>query len=173
METFIEPDGRPASGGPELFSHARTRTTIFKRHQGRLYFQTSGRHIGLIDGRLFCCRDLKTLARIVDLMNTDPRTGGKMGGKTVPRNVMRIPLDDSVVWASDTADLCGLAVGRDGLVALHHDRAEGISVEGRSLWTVPLPATAVRWGIALTGKQCVVTLSDGQLVCLAKGEPAP
>ncbi|KKK64884.1 hypothetical protein LCGC14_2979700, partial [marine sediment metagenome] len=38
METFLEPDGRPSSGGPELFSNKRTRTTIFKRHQGRVYF---------------------------------------------------------------------------------------------------------------------------------------
>jgi len=26
----------------------------------------------------------------------------------------------------------------------------------------------VRWGVALTGKECVVTLSDGLVVCLVK-----
>jgi hypothetical protein len=77
-------------------------------------------------------------------------------------------MDDSILWAGNTADLRGLAVGIDGLVVLHHDSAEGISLDGRSLWTAQLPAPPVRWGIALTGKECVVTLSDGLVACLVK-----
>jgi outer membrane protein assembly factor BamB len=166
-ETFLEPDGRPWSNGPELFSHKRTRTTIFKRHQGRAYFRTSGRHVALVDGRLFCARDPEALDRIVELMNTDPKTGEKLRGGP-PRDVMQVPVDDSVLWASDAADVRGLAVGADGLVVLHAKRVEGLSAEGRSLWSVPLPAPPVRWGVALTRKHCVVTLSDGTVVCLAK-----
>jgi len=165
MEMFLEPDDRPLCIGPELFSNKQTRTTIFKRHQGRVYFQTSGRHIALVDGRLFCSRDPEALDHIVDLMNKDPKTGRSL---TVPRDVMQIPVDDSILWASNTADVCGLAVGADGVVALHKKSVEGLSPEGRSLWTVPLPASPVRWGVALTGKQCVVTLSDGVVVCLVK-----
>jgi len=162
MEMFLEPGDKPSCTGPELFSNERARTTIFKRHQGRVYFQTSGRHIALIDGRLFCSRDPQALDRIVDLVNKYPKTSGKI------RDVMQVPLDDSVLWAGTTSDVCGLAVGADGLVALHHDSAEGISIDGRSLWTAQLPAPPVRWGAALTGKECVVTLSDGLVVCLAK-----
>jgi hypothetical protein len=169
MEMFLEPGDKPSCSGPELFSHEQARTTIFKRHQGRVYFQTSGRHIALVDGRPFCSRDSRALDRIVDLMNKDPKTGGKMGGGTVPRDVMKVPVDDSVLWAGKTADLRGLAVGADGLVLLHHDRAEGVSIDGRSLWDARLPAPPVRWGVALTGKECVVTLSDGLVVCLVKG----
>ncbi len=168
MEMFLEPDGKPWCSGPELFSQERARTTIFKRHQGRMYFQTSGRHIALVAGRLFCARDPRALDRIVDLMNKDPKTGGKMGGGTVPRRVMQVPVDDTILWASNTADVRGLAVGTDGLVVLHPKSVEGVSVDGRSLWTAPLPASPVRWGVALTRKQCVVTLSDGFVVCLAK-----
>ena len=168
METFLEPDDKPWSSGPELFSDARARTTIFKRHQGRACFQTSGRHIALVDGRLFCSRDPEALDHIVDLMNKNPKTGGKLGGGP-PRDVMQIPTDDSIVWAGNTADVCGLAVGADGLVILHPKSVEGVSADGRSLWTVPLPAPPVRWGVALAGKECVVTLSDGLVVCLAKG----
>jgi outer membrane protein assembly factor BamB len=168
MEMFLEPDDRPTCIGPELFSHERARTTIFKRHQGRLYFQTSGRQIALVDGRLFCARDAQALDRVVDLMNKDPRTGGKLGGGSAPRDVMQVPVDDSILWASDTADLRGLAVGADGLVVLHQRSVAGISLDGRSLWDVPLPAPPVRWGIALTGRQCVVTLSEGTVVCLGK-----
>jgi len=168
MEMFLEPDGKPWCSGPELYCQERARTTIFKRHQGRAFFQTSGRHIALVDGRLFCSRDPQALDRIVDLMNTDPKTGGKMGGGTVPWDVMQIPVDKSVLWAGGTADVCGLAVASDGLVVLQEDRVEGISAEGHSLWTVPLPAAPVRWGVALTGKQCVVTLTDGQVVCFTE-----
>jgi outer membrane protein assembly factor BamB len=170
METFLEPDDRPSSSGPELFSQQRTRTTIFKRHQGRVYFRTSDRYVALIDGRLFCARDVKALDRIVDLMNKDPKTGGKMGGHTVPQVVMQVPVDDTILWAGNRSDVRGLAVGADGLVALHQDSVAGISVDGQSLWTIPLPAPPVRWGVALTGKQCVVTLSNGLVVCLSHGK---
>ncbi|UCG48541.1 MAG: hypothetical protein JSU94_01960, partial [Phycisphaerales bacterium] len=70
--------------------------------------------------------------------------------------------------AGDTADVRGLAVGSDGLVALHQDSVEGVSADGQSLWSVPLPAPPVRWGLALTGNECVVTLTGGQVVCLTK-----
>ncbi len=168
MDMFLEPDNRPACSGPELFSHGRSRTTIFKRHQGRQYFHTAGRHIALIDGRLFCARDLDPLDHMVDLMNKDPKTGGKMGGLTVPWDVMRIPVHDAILWAGDRADLRGLAVGSDGLVVLHQDSVEGISIDGQSKWTVPLPAAPVRWGVALTEKACVVTLSDGHVLCVSR-----
>ena len=91
-----------------------------------------------------------------------------MAGGTVPWNVMKIPVDDSILWAGTTADVCGLAVCADGLVGLHHDSAEGVSVDGRSMWTAQLPAPPVRWGVALTGKECVVTLSNGLVVCLER-----
>jgi outer membrane protein assembly factor BamB len=166
MELFLEPDGRPWCSGPELYCHEYAKTTIFKRHQGRAYFQTSGRHIALVDGRLFCAREEQALDRVVDLMNRDPKTGGKIAGNTVPQDVMQVPVDDPLLWAGNTADVCGLAVGADGLVALHHNRVEGVAVDGRPLWTVPLPAPPVRWAVALTAKRCVVTLSDGHVVCL-------
>jgi len=98
-------------------------------------------------------------------MNKDPKTGGRI---TVPRDVMQVPVDDSILWAGKTADVRGLAVGTDGLVILHQDSVEGISADGRSLWTVSLPAPPVRWGAALTGKQCVMTLEDGTVICLGK-----
>jgi acetyl esterase/lipase/outer membrane protein assembly factor BamB len=168
MDMFLEPDNKPACSGPELFSYGRTRTTIFKRHQGRMYFQTADRNIALIDGRIFCAANQQSLDRIVDLMNKDPKTGGKMGGLTVPWDVMRIPIPKDILWASKRADLLGLAVGSDGLVVLHSDSVEGIAIDGTSQWTVPLPAAPVRWGLALTGKECIITLSDGNVVCVRR-----
>lgn len=168
MDMFLEPGPKPACSGPELFSQGRTRTTIFKHHQGRQYFKVQDRHIALIDGRLFCARDIKPLDHMVDLMNKDPQTGGKMGGLTVPWDVMRIPVHKDILWAGNKADLLGLAVGNDGIIVLHADTVEAISLDGESQWTVPLPAAPVRWGLALTDRVCAVTLSDGQVVCVAK-----
>jgi len=162
MEMFLEPGDNPSCIGPELFSHEQARTTIFKRHQGRIYFEMADRHVALIDGRIFCSRDLQALDRVIDLVNKYPQTSGKI------QDVMRVPIDDSVLWAGETSDVCGLAIGTDGLVALHKNSAEGISLDGRLLWTAILPSPPVRWGAALTGKECVVTLSDGLMVCLVK-----
>lgn len=162
METFLEPGDKLACTGPELFSHERARTTIFKRHQGRVYFDMPGRHVALIDGRLFCSRNIQGLDRIVDLMNKGPKTS-----QTI-RDVLTIPVSDTILWAGKTKDVCGLAVGTNGLIALHRDSVEGISINGRSLWTIPLPTSPVRWGVALTGKECIVTLSDGHIVCMNK-----
>ena len=84
---------------------------------------------------------------------------------------MRLRLDESILWAGNTADVCGLAVGADGLVLLHRDSVEAVDLDGRSLWKSPLPAPPVRWGLALTGKQCVVTLCDGTIECLSPDGP--
>jgi len=168
MEMFIEPDGRLSTSGPELFADKPARTSIFTRHQGRVYFQMADRQIALVHGRVFCSRDPKALDGIVDLMNQDPKTGKKLGGGSDPRKVMTLPVSDSLLWASDTDDVRGLAVGADGVVLLHQKSVEAVSPDGKSLWIAQLPATPVRWGVALTGKQCVVTLTDGQVVCLAK-----
>ena len=169
MEMFIEPDGRPSTAGPELYANEPARTTVFKRHQGRVYFQMADRQIALVDGRVFCSRDPKALDVVVDLMNKDPRTGKKLGGGSDPRKVMTVPVDDSLLWASNTADIRGLVIGTDGVVLLHQKSIEGVSLDGKSLWTAQLPAPPIRWGVALTGKKCAVTLSDGQVVCFAKG----
>jgi len=80
-------------------------------------------------------------------------------------NVVRMLLGKSVPGPRAATDVWGLAIGADGLVVLHRDSVEGISLDGRSLWTAPLPAPPVRWGLALTGQQCAVTLSDGLVVC--------
>ena len=80
-------------------------------------------------------------------------------------NVVRMLLGNSAPGPRAAKDVWGLAIGADGVVVLHRDSVEGISQDGRSLWTVPLPSPPVRWGLALTGNECAVTLSDGLVVC--------
>ena len=55
----------------------------FKRHQGRVYFQLPA---GTSPWSTAACsaRDRQALDRIVDLMNKDPKTGGRMGGGQCP-----------------------------------------------------------------------------------------
>lgn len=166
MEMFLEPTNQPWCTGPELYANEWTRTTIFKRHQGRAYFSLADRTVALIDGRLFCARDVTALDSLVDLMNKDPVTGGSLAAAAAPRDVMHVPVD-RLLWAGPSGDVCGVAVGTDGLVVLRTDRVDGISAGGQVLWSVMLPAPPVRWGLALTGRECLVTLSDGQVLCLA------
>ena len=80
-------------------------------------------------------------------------------------NVVRMLLGQAVPGASTATDVWGLAIGADGLVVLHRDRVDGVGLDGRSLWSAPLPSPPVRWGVALTGKRCAVTLADGPVVC--------
>lgn len=167
MELFLEPDGKPFCTGPEIFAGESARTTIFKRHQGRAYFETSGKHIALASGRLFCARDTAVLDEIVGKLNTDPKTGAERV-HTAPWDPMKVPVPDSLLWASDSADIRGMAVAADGVVVLHNDSVEAISLKGESLWSVDVPATPMRWGVALIDTLCVVTLTNGQVVALGK-----
>jgi hypothetical protein len=168
MEMFLEPDGTPSCSGPELYCQQSARTTIFKRHQNHVYFRLADRNLALVDGRVFCAVDREPLDAIVRLMNTDPQTGGRMGGGTVPWDVRQVPLDDSILWASEAADVRGVAVGTDGLVVIREECVEALSTEGTSLWTASLSAPPVRWGLALTAEHCVVTLTDGTVCCLGR-----
>jgi outer membrane protein assembly factor BamB len=83
-------------------------------------------------------------------------------------NVVRMLLGNSAPGSRTATDVWGLAIGADGLVVLHRNSVEGVALDGRSLWTAPLPAPPVRWGVALTGKRCAVTLSDGHVVCFGE-----
>ncbi|NOX56858.1 MAG: PQQ-binding-like beta-propeller repeat protein [Planctomycetes bacterium] len=168
QEMFLQPDGKPWCTGPELYTDQRARTTIFKPHQGRVYFHTGDVHIALAQGRLFASHSVEALDRLVKLLNTDPRTRAKITGSTDPWDIRRVPLDHSIVWASEAADVRGLAIGTDGLVALHGRGVQALSADGKTVWRAALPATPVRWGIALTGSRCVVTLTNGEVVCFQK-----
>jgi hypothetical protein len=84
-------------------------------------------------------------------------------------NVVQMLLGNSAAAAGKLTDVWGLAIGADGLVVLHRDSVQGIALDGRSLWTAPLPASPVRWGLALAGKRCMVTLAEGLLVCFGEG----
>jgi len=159
MDMFIEPDGKPSCMGPELYSHGRTRTTIFKKHQGRIYFQIGDRHIALIDGRLFCSREIAALDQIVELMNKIQNLQ--------PRNVMTIPVNDAILWTTGVSDIRGLAVGSDGLAVLHEDSVEGLAPDGETLWAAPLPCPPLRWGVALSSDGVAVSLADGHVIYLA------
>ncbi|HIQ20139.1 MAG TPA: hypothetical protein EYH34_02720 [Planctomycetes bacterium] len=169
MEMFLQPDGKPTCTGCEMFSRGRTRTTIFKRHVGRIYFRAGPLHLALIDGRVVASRNERALDGLVELMNRDPRTGGRMGGNTVPRSPMQLPLGEKIAWATDGADVRGLAVARDGVVLVRGNSLEAVSLDGQTLWEIPLPDPAVPWGIALGGGHCVLTLIDGRVLCVAHG----
>ena len=173
-ELFLPPDSHwtwprssPACSGPALFAREGVGSTVIQPRQARVCFQISNWRVALVAGRLFGSRDQRAIDRIVDLMNKEPTTGQEMWWGMLARKVMSVPVDVATTWAGKTADVVGVAAGADGLVVLHPDRLEGLAADGRSLWALCLPAPPVRWGVALTGKECVVTLTDGLVLCLA------
>ena len=161
--------------GPCRPALVRRSRTLHRRVGADHYLQTTSGarvlHTGRSPGRpgrwppvLFTrCRGTRSHCRVNE---HGSRAGGSLASAAAPRDVLQVPVDDSVLWSSTTADICGLAVGTDGLVVLHAMSVEGVAADGQSLWTVPLAAAPVRWGVALTGQECVVSLADGQVVCL-------
>jgi outer membrane protein assembly factor BamB len=127
---------------------------VSQRQSGMEMFLRSDGQALCAGPELFCHDQAKTL----DLKNS-----GQFP------SVVRLLLGHDLPGARNATDFWGVAIGSDGLVVLHQDRVEGISQDGRSLWTVPLPVPPVRWGVALTGKQCAVTLSNGLVMCLGEG----
>ena len=86
----------------------------------------------------------------------------------MPRNAVRAVLKEHGNEDMVGTDVCGLAIGADGFLVLYKDRVEGVSLEGRPLWTAPLALPPVRWGVALAGRQFVATLSTGLVVCFGE-----
>ena len=115
-------------------------------------------------GAIVAAADAKPLERLAAAINRDTKASGN-----VP-DPMRLRLDNTIQWSSKTADVCGLALGADGLVLLHRDCIEAVDPAGQSLWKIPLPAPPVRWGVALTGKHCVVALANDTVLCIAPTE---
>jgi hypothetical protein len=128
-------------GNPRVVSQRQSGMEMFLRPDGQLL---------CIGPELFTQEQAKT----EDMNNS---------GKT--QDVLRLLLGNSPGAARFAKDVCGLAIGTDGVVLLHQNRLEGVSLDGRSLWTAPLASPPVRWGVALAGKRCVATLSDGLVVC--------
>jgi outer membrane protein assembly factor BamB len=70
-------------------------------------------------------------------------------------------------WAHDCPDSAALAVGRNAAVIAGPRELVAVNLaDGQPLWTQPLPAPPVPWGLALDRDgRALVTLENGQIHC--------
>jgi len=140
-----------------VVSHERPRrTTIFKRHQAAAYFQTSGRHLAWPDRwpPFLLARHPQSARPHRGLDEQGSQTpAGKMGEGTMPAGCDAGPVDGSILWAGNTNDLSGLAVGSDGLVVLPPRQRRGDLPGLANRVITQLPSPPIRWGVALTGER--------------------
>jgi len=77
------------------------------------------------------------------------------------------------VWSFDCREGIAFAVCSNAVVVAGRSRIVAVDLaDGRVLWSQPLPARPVVWGVAIDGKgRILVSLEDGRVVCF--GQPAP
>ncbi|MBM4088076.1 MAG: hypothetical protein FJ276_01410 [Planctomycetes bacterium] len=82
---------------------------------------------------------------------------------------VQLPAAEDVVAARRAAADAGLAlaVGKNAAVAATERELLAVDLEeGNTLWTQPLPAPPVPWGLALGRyRQVLVTLTSGEVLC--------
>ena len=172
MEMFLDPDDQPLCTGPGAVRERMGTHDDLQASSGTRVFPAGRSDRGA--GRrppVLCARSAAARSHCgLDEQGSGDRRkpGGSCcaarcdagaGGQGHPLGRRRRPT--CAAWPSAPTDWS----------SLHQDSVEGVSADGQSLWSVPLPAAPVRWGVALTGRECVVTLSDGQVVCLAGRRP--
>lgn len=76
--------------------------------------------------------------------------------------------DAKPVWESLCRDSLALAVGANAVVVARKSEVLALALDdGRALWTEPLPAKPVRWGLCLTRHgQVIVALENGTVLSL-------
>jgi outer membrane protein assembly factor BamB len=72
------------------------------------------------------------------------------------------------LWTHPTPNGRALAVGKNAAVVATETEVQAVGLsDGQPLWTQPLPAPPVPWGLALTRDgRVLVTLENGDMVCL-------
>lgn len=82
----------------------------------------------------------------------------------------RLGLKDKPRWSYDCKDSRAVAVCNNAVVVAAESQIACVSMEdGRMLWSHPLPAAAVQWGLAVDNQgRAVVTLEDGTVLCFGR-----
>jgi outer membrane protein assembly factor BamB len=75
-------------------------------------------------------------------------------------------------WQHDCPGSVAVAVAQNAVAIADASRVAALDLEsGRVLWSQPLPAPPVPWGMAVTrAGRLVLTLADGRMVCITKRE---
>ena len=79
----------------------------------------------------------------------------------------KIGIKDKPLWAYDCKDGVAFAVAKNAVVVAREEEIVALNAaDGKVLWSQPLPAAPVEWGVAIDRDGCVVvTLEDGRVLC--------
>jgi outer membrane protein assembly factor BamB len=78
------------------------------------------------------------------------------------------------IWEQSCKDSLALAVGVNAVVVAMPNAVTAYALEdGKALWSHPLPAAPVPWGLAANRDgRVIVTLEGGRVICLGSSETA-
>jgi hypothetical protein len=108
----------------------------------------------------------KNNARLLCYDGKDPNVAAKvLAAWLKPRVAELKPL-----WEADCKQSLALAVGRNASVVANHDQLTAYDLQtGQVLWSQPLPASPVPWGLCLDRRgHVIVTLETGAVLCFGQ-----
>jgi outer membrane protein assembly factor BamB len=153
--------GRPFYSPPDIPVYDHTVTKKL------LHASTGQRDIVWIDNsRLLCYEPLDkgALSRCV----TDEK---------IPRHITQawgqFKVSDKPLWQHDCPDSIVVAAAKNAVVVADASQVAALELRsGKQLWRRTLPSAPVPWGMAVdrTGR-VILTLVDGQVLCIGKGAP--
>ncbi|KPK37466.1 MAG: hypothetical protein AMJ65_14495 [Phycisphaerae bacterium SG8_4] len=83
----------------------------------------------------------------------------------------RLGVKDKPRWSYDCKTSTAVAVCANAVIIAEESKIVAASVDdGRVIWSHPLPAAPVEWGLAIDREgRAVVTLTDGRILCFGAG----
>ena len=162
-ELFLVGDRVIACGGP-FYAHPDIPVYDHTVTKKLLHTSTGQFDVVWLDGsKLACYKPLEreTLSRCV----TDEK---------IPRHItqawgeFRVP--EKPLWQRDFPGSVAVAVSDGAVVIADASRVTALKLDGGAkLWSQPLPASPVPWGMAVDrAGHVILTLVDGQVVCIGK-----
>ena len=84
---------------------------------------------------------------------------------------MRLGVKDKPLWSRDCKASAAVAICANAVVIAEESRIVAVNIDdGGVLWSHPLPAAPVEWGLAIDREgRAIVTLIDGRVLCFGAG----